>query len=560
MADNRLNVVLCWHMHQPEYRDIISGEYQQPWTYLHAIKDYVDMVWHLEAEPQAKAVFNFTPTLLEQIEDYHEQIQQFLHRDGVIRDPLLAALDMPALPVTIEERSALIKACLRSNEHRLINRFPEYRRLVDIAGWFQDKPDDMLYMDNQYLADLLVWYHLAWLGESIRRENRQVKQLMDKGSGYTLHERRQLLEIIGDIIANLIPRYKALLERGQIELSMTPYAHPIIPLLLDLRSARESWPESALPNFDRYPGGKERTHWHMRKGMEVFQRCFGFQPIGCWPSEGALSQATLRFLEEYGIQWTASGQSVLNNSLQRSEAGEQTPHRPYRVLDCKVTCFFRDDNLSDNIGFQYANWHADDAVANFVHHLENIADASPKPGERVVSIIMDGENAWEYYPENAYYFLSAFYKKLSAHPRLKLTTFGECLKAKVPTGAFSSLVAGSWVYGTLSTWIGDKDKNRGWEMLRDAKETFDRVAPNLPADKRAAVERQLAICEGSDWFWWFGDYNPAQSVSDFDRLYRRQLASLYQMMNVEPPDYLAYAFSHGGGDPAAGGVMRRGQQ
>jgi alpha-amylase/alpha-mannosidase (GH57 family) len=558
-SENKLKVILCWHMHQPEYRDVVGGQYQQPWTYLHAIKDYVDMAAHLESVPTAKAVVNFTPTLLEQLEDYVQQIDQFLHHEGMIRDPLLAALDMAALPVTQEDRFFLIKSCLRANEHRLINRFPEYRRLVDIAGWFREKPNDILYVDNQYLADLLMWYHLAWLGETVRRTDSRVKALMKKGHGFTLHERRQLLEIIGELIASVIPRYKALHERGQVELSMTPYAHPIMPLLLDMHSARDALPDSPLPGFDQYPGGEERLHWQMRQGMEVFKRCFGFTPAGCWPSEGSLSIPTLRFLQGYGIRWSASGQSVLRNSLRRAEAGEQTTHRPYRLLDSKVACFFRDDSLSDIIGFQYATWHADDAVGNLAHHLENIANASPNPSERVVSIIMDGENAWEYYPENAYYFLSALYKKLAEHPRLELTTFSACLDAGVPAGALSTLVAGSWVYGTLSTWIGDKDKNRGWEMLYDAKLAFDRVASSLSAQKRAEAERQLAICEGSDWFWWFGDYNPAQSVSDFDRLFRRQLASLYQILSQEPPEYLAHAFTHGGGNPAAGGVMRPGQ-
>ena len=560
MSDQKLNVVLCWHMHQPEYRDIISGEYQQPWTYLHAIKDYVDMAAHLEAAPTARAVVNFTPTLLEQIEDYTTQVKHFLHQKGVIRDPLLAALDMAALPVVPEARETLIRNCLRANEERLINRFPEYKRLVEFSGWFREKPDAMLYMDNQFLADLLVWYHLAWLGETVRRSDHRVKILIEKGKNFTLHERRQLLEIIGDLIASVIPRYKALREKGQVELSVTPYGHPIVPLLIDLHSAREALPDNPMPSFDHYPGGEERVHWHFRKGNEVFQRCFGFIPQGCWPSEGSLSVATLKRLEQYGFRWTASGQSVLNNSLKRSEAGEQTVHRPYRVIDSKVTCFFRDDNLSDLIGFKYATWHADDAVNNLVHHLENIVNASPKPAERVVSIIMDGENAWEYYPENGYYFLSALYKRLSEHPRLNMTTFSACLDTqKIPPGALATLVAGSWVYGTFSTWIGDKDKNRGWEMLNDAKKVFDKIAPSLSETQRAEAERQMAICEASDWFWWFGDYNPGEAVSDFDRLYRRQLANLYQILDIEPPDYLAFAFAHGKGKPAAGGTMRPGQ-
>jgi alpha-amylase/alpha-mannosidase (GH57 family) len=223
-----------------------------------------------------------------------------------------------------------------------------------------------------------------------------------------------------------------------------------------------------------------------------------------------------------------------------------------------VFCFFRDDRLSDAIGFEFAKWHADDAVANLLHHLENIAKTASETGAQVVPIVLDGENAWEYYPENGYYFLSALYQKLSVHPQLELSTFSDCLKI-TPT-VLPTLIAGSWVYGTFSTWIGDKDKNRGWEMLDHAKGVFNRVINRLKPKQRLAAERQLAICEGSDWCWWFGDYNPATSVQDFDRLYRLHLTSLYYLLGEPPPSYLTQAFTHGGGDPAMGGTMRRGQE
>lgn len=561
MHDNsRLKVVLCWHMHQPEYRDLITGEFQQPWTYLHAIKDYVEMAQHLENVPKARAVVNFTPILLEQLLDYADQIDRFLHDEGCIRDPLLAALDMAALPGDTDHRAFLIHCCMRANRERLIDRFPAYRQLADVADWLNKERGNIRYINNQYLADLLVWYHLAWLGEISRREDPRVKKLLAKERAYTLADRRLLLSIIQELIASVIPRYKKLHEEGKVELSMTPYAHPIVPLLLDLNSAREAMPGVHLPELPAYPGGEERAHWHMRKGMDVFSRCFGFTPKGCWPSEGSVSQATLKLLREYGIRWIATGETVLHNSLHHSGAGDQPPHRPYRLLDCEISCFFRDDALSDLIGFKYSNWHADDAVANLVHNLENIARAAPNPGQQVVSIILDGENAWEYYPHNAYYFLSALYERLAEHPHLELTTFSDCLDANIQPGALSVLTAGSWVYGTFSTWIGDKDKNRGWDMLGDVKRAFDENFADLePAHQKMAL-RQLAVCEGSDWFWWFGDYNPANSVSDFERLYRLQLANLYQTLGVEPPEYLAHSFTHGGGNPAMGGAMRQGSE
>jgi len=553
----RLPVVIGWHMHQPEYRDGISGEYQQPWTYLHAIKDYLDMAEHLAQQPNAKAVINFAPTLLEQILDYSAQIEHFFHDNGPLRDPILAALVQSVLPVETDQRLFLIKACLRANKTRLIDRFPAYLRLYEMAMWLQQHPDLIGYVSNQYLADLLVWYHLAWMGETLRREHPLIQALMSKGHDYTVHERRSLLALIQTAIASLIPRYRALHAAGVVELAMSPYAHPMLPLLLDLHSAREAMPDVPLPSHPEYPGGEERARWHVRQGLSVFKKCFGFVPRGCWPSEGGVSLATLKVLGSFDFQWIATGESVLRNSLYRTAAEGQTIHRPYRLLDCKLHCFFRDDRLSDSIGFEYAHWHADDAVANLIGHLEQIANNTRHPEERVVTIFLDGENAWEYYPENAYYFLSVLYERIAAHPRLKLTTFSECLDAKIPAGALSHLVAGSWVYGNFATWIGDADKNRGWDMLIDAKQAYDQVVHTLSPKHRAAAEHQLAVCEGSDWFWWFGDYNPAHSVSDFERLFRLQLAALYQMLGHEPPDYLGSVFTHGGGTPEMGGAMRK---
>jgi alpha-amylase/alpha-mannosidase (GH57 family) len=281
-----------------------------------------------------------------------------------------------------------------------------------------------------------------------------------------------------------------------------------------------------------------------------------------------VSAPTLALLEQHGFQWAASGESVLFHSVAHDEALKQLPreeilYRPYHLSDGKLSCFFRDDGLSDLLGFTYSDWHADDAVANLIHHLEGIRAAGEPNPRRLVSIILDGENAWEYYPENGYYFLRALYQRLSEHPGINLTTFSEYVDAGNGAGELKKLVAGSWVYGTFSTWIGDTDKNRGWDMLGDAKRMFDEVTAGgrIDSEQLAAAQHQLSICEGSDWFWWFGDYNPSDTVQDFDRLYRMHLANLYQLLGKEPPEYLTHAFSHGstGPGPAHGGVMRHGQ-
>jgi len=559
MSD-KLKVVLCWHMHQPQYSEPMGGMYQLPWTYLHAIKDYVDMAWHLENVPGAKAVVNFAPTLIEQIADYDEQVSSRFKGTGRLKDPLLMALDSPAQPAKIEDRKKLISDCLRANDEKLIAPFPQFAKLAKMARDFLEDTDQLHYINDQFMIDMVVWYHLAWMGESVRRSDVRVQALMKKGSLFTFHDRRQLMLVIGELLADLIPRYRRLAETGRVELSVTPYAHPIIPLMLDINSTLEAMPDAPLPEITDYPGGEERAHWHMEEGLRVFESFFGFRPKGCWPSEGAVSEDTLKLISRHGFTWAASGENVLRNSFNLSNMPEASAHKPYKLPGASPACFFRDDGLSDLIGFTYTKWGADDAVDDFINHLLTIKSNSESDKDRVLSVILDGENAWEYYSYNGFYFLQALYTRLAEHPEIEITTFSESLENGVVPAVLPNLVAGSWVYGSFSTWIGDPDKNRGWDLLSEAKQVFDKVMSekSFDSDMQLALQRQLAICEGSDWFWWFGDYNSADSVSDFERLFRLHLSNLYQMLGEEVPQNLSETVSQGGGGIEQGGTMRRG--
>ncbi len=567
MSDKRLNVVLCWHMHQPQYKDTASGQYLLPWTYLHAMKDYIDMADILEKQTNAKAVVNFAPILLEQIDDYAKQLTGFIEHGDAIHDPLLAALASPTLPNHQQQKLDLIRQCTRANEKHLILPNEKYRCLVEIAKQIEVEPDILRYLSEQYLVDMLVWYHLVWMAEAAHRNEPLIEELVKKGQDYSLHDRQALLKVISRLINSVIPRYRNLAEQGQVELSMNPYAHPIIPLLIDLSSTYDAMPDTDMPGARHYPNGEQRARWHIEHGFDVFEHYFGFVPKGCWPSEGAVSTDTIKLLANYDLQWAATGEAVLRNSMQKANRSDEMEHtnglhKPYKISDSSTYCFFRDDGLSDLIGFTYSDWHGDDAVANLINHIENIAQSCDDPSQQVVSIIMDGENAWEHYPNNGYYFLNALYEKLSTHNGINLTTFSEVVESDCQPNHLEELIAGSWVYGTFSTWIGDKDKNRGWDMLIEAKRAYDVVmaSKHLTEADREAATQQLALCEGSDWFWWFGDYNPAEAVSDFEHLFRLHLAHLYAILGVEPPESLSHVFTQGQGDPEGGGAMRRGHE
>lgn len=567
-----LNIVLCWHMHQPYYRDGLSGDYKLPWVYLHGIKDYADMAAHLENHPDVHAVVNFVPVLLEQLDDYAQRLQGFLDNGGRIGDSLLDYLSgVSPIPEDREGRIQLVMSCRRVNLSQMVQPYPAFRALTSVfdgihdAGGKESHDFCLDYLNEQFFVDLVVWYHLAWMGYSLRQTD-EIRTLMDKASDFTMQDRREIVEIIHKTLAGLIPRYRALSESGQIELSMTPWGHPIIPLLNNLGNMRDTQPGEPMPNYPFYPGGEQRSRWHLQTGLEVFEHYFGRKPQGVWLSEGAISGDAVALLEELDIEWTASGEAVWRHSCHISQCDpaemecREALFMPYKLQEHdSPRIFFRDDGLSDLIGFEYRNWHADDAVANLIHNLENVEKFLGHEADHyVVSIIMDGENAWEYYPENGHYFLDSFYKKLGKHKSLKTRLYSG-IDHQVREEKLNALVSGSWVYGSFSTWIGSPDKNHAWDMLIEAKMAYDEVMASGKLDEEQIyqAERQLGICESSDWFWWFGDYNAADSVSDFDRLFRLQLENLYNLLGRVPPPSLDHPVSLGSTATTDNGAMRR---
>src|SRR6267143_271956 len=292
-------------MHQPQYKDALSGQYALPWTYLHAVKDYTDMAAHLEGNPAARAVVNFTPLLIEQLEEIARRVAEHLENGSELPDPVLALLGPDPVPTEPAARLELLRTCLRAQRQQMIERFGPYLELATIAETLAT-PERVAYASDQFIHDLAVWYHLAWLGESVRRTDPLVARLTERGRDFSSAQRRDLLTLIGTLVGQVLLRYRRLAERGQCELSVTPYGHPIIPLLLDFQSARDAVPNMALPEHGAYVGGAERAAWHVAEGNRVFTRAFGVRPTGCWPSEGAISRGTLELLDRSGFRWIAS--------------------------------------------------------------------------------------------------------------------------------------------------------------------------------------------------------------------------------------------------------------
>ena len=553
-----LELVLLWHMHQPDYRDRAADQFVLPWTYLHGIKDYTDMADHLERHAAVRAVINFVPILLDQLDDYTQQIER-----GVLRDPLLQLLAHPNFDaLTGAERDFALRACFRSNHHHMLEPFEPYRRLRELYAQLATSQSPTHFLSGAYYADLVTWYHLVWMGESVRRKHDWLVALIEQGEGYTQTDRARLLGLIGTELGALAGRYRALAARGQIELSTTPYAHPLGPLLLDFAAAREALPELALPQAAGYHDGAARLARHCAQAKTTHAARFGSAAIGAWPAEGAISAPLLEIFAQANFAWAASGEAVLANTLHQAGQTYTRAHHLYRPWRdaTGVTVFFRDDRLSDLIGFEYAKWDAYDAARHFIEELEAILAAAPADETPLVCVALDGENAWEYYPYNAFYFFEALYAELSAHPSLRTTTFQTVLGSATQQARWWPLprvCAGSWVHGTLTTWIGEPDKNRAWDLLCAAKTAYDRSAPLLAPAARARAEELLSACEGSDWFWWLGDDNPAPSVASFEHLFRSNLRALYGFLALPPPATLDVPLSHGNALAQDAGTMRR---
>ncbi len=549
MAD----LAFLWHMHQPDYRHPDNGEFRLPWVLLHAIKDYTDMAAHLERHPHIRCTVNFVPVLLDQIEDYADQFATGRWRDPLLR---LAASPRPEC-FTADERQWLIDLAFRCHAPTMLEPFAPYRRLRDLLLHVRSHDGEALdYLSGAYFADLATWYLLAWSGESLRRAGGVIAELMAKGSGFSLADRQALLAELGDAVAGIVPRYRALADDGRVELSCTPAGHPLAPLLLDFNAAREAWPDCALPAAPEYPGGRSRVAEHVTQAVASHARRFGRPPAGLWPAEGALSEAFLKQVGEAGFRWTASSHGVLKHSAGNDARTTQAWQAPDGTPG-DLTLFFRNERLSDLIGFEYCRWHGRDAAQHFMTEVKalHLQDAN-----HLIPVFLDGENAWEYYPYNAWYFFSDLYDALEKNPGIRTVTLSEAADSQRARRArLPRLVAGSWVYGTLSTWIGHPDKNRAWEMLCEVKHCVDRAldGDRLGPTERADVIRRLAVCEGSDWFWWLGDYNSPQSVASFDALFRENLKALYQVLKLPLPSGLDHPISRGGGEPESGGTMRR---
>ncbi len=549
MSD-RLNIAFLWHMHQPLYRDPLTGIYELPWVLFHATKDYYDMVAILDDFPDVSQTFNIVPSLIEQLNDYASGNVKCLTRELTKKDPS---------DLTGKDKSDILDRFFHANWHNMIKPLPRYWELLEKRGFTADNGEmesALRYYTDQDFMDLQLLYNLAWIDPQIIRDDEELKGLQEKGSNYDSDDKAMIVSKQTEIAASVLPKYRELAERGQIELTTSPYYHPILPLICDSDSAREALPDIELPTTRLIHPDDARAQ--IAKGIKLFEETFGHKPRGMWPSEGSVSMDIIPLLKEAGIEWFATDEEILCNStgksFHRDNYGNPTDsflYRPYSLETApkdgaeagEIKVVFRDHLLSDLIGFEYSRMDADHAADDMIHKLLNIRKLVDNPSEHIVSIILDGENAWENYANDGRDFLYALYSKLNNHNELKCVTIGDFLDKSHSTERLPKIFAGSWISHNFRVWIGHSEHSAAWEQVSTARaalvdaESTARVDGlyEEKEDSFNAAWEALYAAEGSDWFWWYGDIHSSDNDALFDLLFRRHIKMIYKAISVQPP-------------------------
>jgi len=531
------HICFLWHMHQPYYTDPVTGFASMPWVRLHATKAYYDMAFLLEKFPAVKATFNFTPSLLLQLQEIGA---------GTIRDLFQEYAQRPAADLTPEEQAFVIRHFFSANWVTMVRPFPRYHELLVKRG-LEVQGQDLERVAHQFstqdLLDLQVWHNLAWFGYGTIHRYPRLAALRTKNRNFTEEDKQEVLALQRVVVQEIVPMYRRLLDRGQIELTTSPFFHPILPLVIDTDAARRARPDLPLPARFSAPDDAEAQ---LRRAVEFHTATFGQAPAGLWPSEGSVCPEMISIVARTGLRWMATDEGILARSLESAQQPWQRHrdlYQPYRVGPDgpAVTIIFRDRDISDAFGFIYHKTTPESAAEDVLRRLRGIIHDAPSE-QILIAIILDGENPWEHYYDGGERFLSnlytAFTQQTLNHDGLRASALAVsgALAAFPAASPLTQLHSGSWINQDYKIWIGHQEDNQGWELLGHTRARLANVAPNLPTDRAQAAWSELYAAEGSDWFWWYGDDFDTAYKEEFDRLFRMHLRNVWTHMGLIPPD------------------------
>ncbi len=534
-------------MHQPLYKNPLTGQYTLPWALLHGTKDYYDMVSILDQFPAIHQTFNLVPSLIEQLGDYT--------RDDV-KDTYRLISMKPAEDLTGADKVFILENFFQSNWDTMVKPLKRYWHLLNKRGVSGTKAEITAaarYFKDDDFRDLQVLFSLSWIDPSIRAAYPELSRLYEKGSGFSEADKDILFKLQTEIIRTIIPKYKEMEEKGAIELTTSPYFHPIMPLLCDSESAKEAMPEVVLPE-NRFIHPEDAAK-QITMALEKHEEIFGRPARGMWPSEGSVSDEVAGLVSAQGIEWIATDQDILSHTLsvpvRRDRDGnttDMTLYRPYKLQtqDGELSVVFRDRVLSDLIGFEYTEWDHIEAVEDFMGRLRKIYTHTDDPGSHMVNIILDGENAWEYYKNDGRDFLQLLYKRLSESELFNCVTVSEFLDSKPPRQTLPRIFSGSWINHNFKIWIGHSEDNTAWDHIartRKALVVYENSLGDAADDENIVAKLKNAwleiyASEGSDWFWWYGDDHDSMCDEEFDDLFRAHLKKVYELIGEKYPPSL----------------------
>ncbi len=537
---SKIHIAFLWHQHQPLYKNPSTGIYDMPWVRLHATKDYYDLAAILDDFPEIKFNINLVPSLMMQLDDY---------ATSGARDKFMDLTLIPADSLSQEDLSFILYNFFMANWETMIDPYPRYRELLEKRGRYIST-DELkrvnTYFKKQDILDLQMWFNLTWVDPYWRKKDPFISQLFEKGKNFTEEEKKLLIEKHIQICGAIIPKHKELQDRNQLEISTTPFYHPILPLLCDTNSAKIATPLIQLPK-NRFSHPEDARH-QIKKALEFYEMKFKRKPEGFWPSEGSVSEEVASIFSDFGINWLATDEEVLfRTDPALNHVSKQNLYEPYRLelTQGGINIVFRDHALSDSIGFVYSKWNHRDAVDDFMEKIYDIKSSLPQGGNHLISVILDGENCWEYYPSDGRYFLSELFKRISESRDITSTTISDYLKKHPPKRKLKKLHAGSWIGANFGIWIGHPEDNLSWDYLCEARKFISEYEKNNP-DKKDSTELKKAkellyIAEGSDWNWWYGDDHSSSQDMMFDALYRSNLRKIYETLGEKAPDGLYIA-------------------
>jgi alpha-amylase/alpha-mannosidase (GH57 family) len=508
-------VCFLWHMHQPFYKDLWSGEYKLPWTRLHALKDYAGMVEILADFPSIHQTFNLVPSMIAQIDEY---------ASGKASDPFLDCALAPAEDLSEGQQNFILKYFFQANYDRLISRYPRY---LELHG----KQVRKEHFSAQDFRDLQIYHLLVWFDEDLLARDAELIGLIRKDRDFSRADQAVVARKQTEALARVLPVYREFGSRGQIEISTTPFYHPILPLICDSDIGAVSSPGLALPSRFAYP---DDAREQLDRARAYLYEKLGVAPVGLWPSEGSVSDEALALAANAGFTWAASDNGVLARTLNR-DAGVDVTYKAYlwQQEEHRMRMIFRDRYLSDLIGFEYSRMSAHDAAGHFLDRIRQNTDGR----ECLVPIILDGENAWEWYEANGRPFLRELYRRIAEDPGLEALTVSEAL-AKFEAEPLHGIFPGSWINANFNIWIGAEEDNQAWELLHAARRAYDET-PDVPEHARKLAYEELLIAEGSDWNWWYGPEHGSDNRPEFDQLYRDHLVNVYRALGLVPPEALS---------------------